>query len=106
MPEEKIAKCHYPNCKSDAKMIWRMEIGNEENTLNERALVDLPFCVYHFHIVCGGRFTCNMIVTEGKDEPDFVLKGPFDEIQLIEQVIAAREVAKDIATGEKEQEFK
>jgi len=68
-------KCKYPNCKKEA--FFRHNI----NYING-AYEELDFCKYHFFIVMGGHFK----VKAGE------LVGPIEEVGVIEQVIAAREM--------------
>jgi hypothetical protein len=110
MTKEKEIKfpCDYPGCKCEAQFVWRLKVGNETFAeTNEFAFAELPFCPYHFHIVCGGDFYCESeeieIDAESKTtETKFYLRGPFKEIELIEQVMAAREITR-IVTKEEEQ---
>jgi hypothetical protein len=103
MEEIEKEKCSYPNCKHDAE--YTQDIVVEGSTEQDTEIVRMPFCPYHFFIVVGGQFTCN--VTEITDEEEgekvitgfeFTLNGPFKETELIEQVMGAREMTKKEVT--------
>lgn len=79
-------ECHYPGCKQ--KEIWGSHPLRLTNEVD--ASVELPFCKYHFFIIIGGFFNANKAGEE--DNPTFVINGPFKEIEIAEQVLAAREV--------------
>jgi hypothetical protein len=102
-PKEKVAKCYYPGCKCNAEYIQRLEVTNESSSPTEKVYVDLPFCPYHFYIVMGGNFNCEsyeIVKEDGQpSELKFKLKGPFKEIELIQQVMGAREMTKKEVTG-------
>ncbi len=94
-----MEECNYLDCKSRiVKNSCKLKLTNEED-----AFVDMPFCDYHAYIVIGGRFTAKKIIIPEikptKKEPigmdriiKFEIEGPFEEVQLIEQVMASREV--------------
>ena len=77
MDKKKILKCKYQNCKEEAFFRHTLNLidGDDDS-------VELDFCKYHFFIVMGGHFK----VKAGE------LVGPIEEIGVIEQVIAAREM--------------
>lgn len=76
--------CSFPGCthKEGAETAFDVILKNEKN-----AKVRLPFCQYHFYIVMGNHFEAVK-----KEDFKFELVGPFKEIELIEQVMGAREM--------------
>ena len=82
---EKI-KCNYPGCKKEQAYKQNFELINEED-----ASVDLGFCKYHFYIVMGGHFKAKSILEKGA-LVNFELTGPLLEVEIVEQVIAAKEM--------------
>ena len=79
-------KCEYPGCKCKGKNKQNFIVVNEYDSS-----VELPFCDYHFFIVMGGHFKVEIIVSENK-ETTFKLIGPLLEVEIAEQVLAAREM--------------
>ena len=78
-------KCEYPGCKKDS--IYRHTL----NLINEKdASVDLPFCAYHYYIMIGGHFEAKIHKENERDR--FEIIGPLKEIELIQQVMGAREM--------------
>ncbi len=95
------AKCEYPGCKKEGKYKQVFELINEEG-----ANVELSFCDYHFHIVMGGHFKA--IITKRHQnlvgemiDCSFELIGPLKEIEIAEQVIAAREMIAKLKSNDK-----
>ncbi len=88
-------KCTYPNCNKEGLYEQSFELINEEN-----ANVELLFCKYHHLIVMGGHFKAKINKVEYEDSSDhsFELIGPFKEIELIQQVIGAREMIAKLKT--------
>ena len=86
---EKI-KCTWPNCTKSASGAHDLEVSNEKH-----AVARLPFCWYHIAIVMGGHFTC---YKEEAEDPkilfEFRMQGPFGEVEIVEQVLGAIEIAK------------
>ena len=80
-------KCEYPGCKKEHKYRQTFQLVNEENSC-----VDLPFCEYHYLIVMGGHFKAKII--KGEKDNEFELIGPLHEVEIAEQVMAARELTK------------
>lgn len=78
--DEKI-KCHYPRCKCKGEKRHNFEIEGKKTYVN------LTFCKYHYFIVIGGNFKAKSYIKDKKRE--FELTGPFEEIELIQQVIGA-----------------
>ncbi len=87
-----IIKCEYKGCKCEGVRKQLFKLINEEDSS-----VELPFCEYHFFIVMGGHFKAEFI-----DGKDFELIGPFKEIELIQQVIAAREMIAKLKSDKKD----
>ena len=84
--EEKIT-CDYPKCNKEGNERHRLDLTNKEDSS-----VNLPFCRYHYLIVIGDHFKVKIVETEGKENPSFELTGPTESIELIEQVLGAREL--------------
>jgi len=85
-------KCAYPGCKKEGLYKQAFDLINEEN-----ANVKLLFCEYHHLIVMGGHFKAKIIKAEQnllgeKKDYSFELVGPLEEVEIAEQVIAAREM--------------
>ena len=85
-------KCTYPGCKKEGCYKQAFELINEEG-----ASVELAFCQYHHIIVVGGHFKAEIIkehqnLLGDKKELDFKLIGPFHEVEIVEQVMGAREI--------------
>lgn len=72
-------KCSYPECSKEPMVTGRLDVSNVENST-----VKLPFCEYHFYVVCGGHFHCHAL-----SDDNFMIKGPFESVSLIEQVNGA-----------------
>jgi len=85
-PENILTKCHYPECTARATSRVLVNLNNSPDNS-----VELPFCKYHSLIVMGGFFKVKQI------DDTFTLmdhNGTFHIIELIEQVIGARESMK------------
>jgi len=87
-------KCTYPGCKEPAEASWRFECVNKKDTA-----VELPLCKYHLHVCMGNHFDVLLNAEEPKSPEDWmiVLKDSartIDAVELIEQVIAARELIR------------
>lgn len=85
-------KCAYPRCKKEGLYKQSFQLINEEGSS-----VELLFCKYHHWIVIGGHFKAKIIresqnLLGEKREQDFELIGPLKEVEIAEQVIAAREM--------------
>ncbi len=87
-------KCAYPGCKKEGDHTQSFGIINEKG-----ANVELLFCQYHSFVVMGGHFQAwkrenvyDTVKKVWKKERGFELKGPFKEIEVIEQVMGAREL--------------
>ena len=76
-------KCEYSSCKKEGLYRQGFELINKKN-----ASVELPFCEYHHLIVMGGHFKAKKV------KKDFEIVGPLQEVEVVEQVIAAREMIK------------
>lgn len=87
-------KCDYQGCKHKMEHTHELALVNEKD-----ANVRLPFCNYHFYIVIGGHFKAKKI--EKEEGYDFEIVGPIQEVGIIEQVIAAREIVEKIAEEKK-----
>jgi len=90
--EQKKLRCSYPGCKRESEFNQMFELINEEGSS-----VVLGFCKYHHIIVVGGHFKAEMIrehknLLGEKKDIDFKLIGPFQEVEIAEQVMAAREM--------------
>ena len=86
------SKCAYPGCKKEGCFKQAFKLINEEG-----AFVELTFCQYHHIIVVGGHFKAEIIrehknLLGEKQETDFKLIGPLQEVEIAEQVMAAREM--------------
>jgi len=79
--------CQYPGCKHIAEATWQLEVSNEKGSS-----VEMPFCWYHYYIVMGRHFT---VFKDFESEAvwPFEIQGPLSEVEIAEQVIAAREAA-------------
>lgn len=92
-------RCQYPGCTHVGEVVGNLEVTNEK-----RARVELPFCLYHNYITMGGHFTAVKI---GKEKTyDFQIEGPFREVEIAEQVIAAREMIAKYREKDKKKEIK
>ena len=94
-------KCSYPGCQKTPKFNQNFELVNEKE-----ASVDLGFCQYHHLIVVSGHFKAEIIREHqnllGEDkEIDFKLIGPFQEVEIAEQVMAAREMTAKLRSDNK-----
>lgn len=79
--------CQYQGCVKMGDVVHELELVNEENSS-----VQLPFCFYHYYIIMGNHFKAKSIIGEDKKIKDFELIGPFNVIEVVEQVIGAREM--------------
>ena len=87
--------CKYLLCKKEGTYEHILQLINEKN-----ASVKLPFCRYHFYIVMGGHFKVK--INKGIQNPDsFELIGPLKEVEIAEQVIAAREMITKLESNNK-----
>lgn len=92
MKEKNKIRCEYPICKKEAFFKRTFDLINEEGSC-----VELSFCKYHYLVVMGGHFKTK-IIPEAKNLlgekriSSFKLVGPIKEVEIIEQVIAAREM--------------
>ena len=88
----KKLRCEYPACNKEGDHRHIIKLVNELN-----ASVDLPFCKYHYFIIIGGHFEARIhnkaqnLLGETK-ETSFELIGPLLEIEIVEQVMGAREM--------------
>ncbi len=105
MKKENKFKCAYPLCKKEGLYRQTLELINKKDSS-----VKLPFCKYHYFIVMGGHFKAKTIKTlaipptkkEPKGTPekiDFGLIGPLQEVEIAEQVMAAREMTTKLKIG-------
>ncbi len=78
--------CRFPGCNHAYMVLHDLVLTDEKD-----AVVQLPFCWYHYYIVIGGRFTARKV-----GDWKFEVQGPFEEVELIEQVMAARELVTKI----------
>ena len=94
-------RCAYEDCKTPHEFMRTLDISKGSDAiLDDTELtpngVTLPFCKYHFHIVMGGEFTVLPTTKPNESEEEEIVKvvmtGPFKQVQITEQVIAAREV--------------
>lgn len=84
--------CYWPRCNHEADTSDRLELTNEKD-----AGVELPFCFYHYYITMGQHFKAKKIdkidsKTKKVISYDFEMVGPFKQIELMEQVMAAKEM--------------
>ena len=84
-------KCTYPGCKKKGCYSQSFEVLNEKGVL-----VELLFCQYHSFVVMGGHFKAKKI---GKD---FELTGPLKEVEIVEQVMGARELTTKLQNDNKD----
>lgn len=94
MEKKQSIKCAYPKCKKEGLYKQTFRLINEENSS-----VELLFCKYHHLIVMGGHFKAKIIKAEQnllgeKKDYDFELIGPLKEIEVVEQVMGAREMMR------------
>lgn len=79
-------KCLFPGCGAKATLTFEVQsFGNK----NLRA--NLPFCEYHTLIVMGGQFRAKSHLDPETEIISWEVVGPLYEVQIIEQVLAARE---------------
>ena len=90
-----MIQCDYPECIKEHKVNHTIKLSNEND-----ANVMLPFCWYHYYVVCGGHFTAIKLPTKKGEPSTFRLEGPIKEVTLIEQVNAAILVTKNIRKNE------
>ena len=83
----KECNCDYPGCRTNGEFAHELKITNESD-----AAVNLMFCKYHKILVSGAHFTA--MVDRSKDKIDFIVQGPFLEVEIAEQVLMARELTK------------
>jgi len=83
------SKCCYPGCKLDYKLAHPTVVSNEIDSLCE-----IPLCTYHYYIIAGNHFTCAML---DEEKMKFEFEGPFEQVELIEQVFGAKEIMRIMA---------
>lgn len=88
-------KCEYPGCKGEYYGSHQLKLTNEEGSY-----VEFPLCNYHFFVVAGGGFTAT--INKEAEPSSFSIQGPLKEVELIEQVMGAREMAAQIKNSKKE----
>lgn len=93
--------CAYPGCKKAGVFKQAFKLINEGN-----ALVELLFCPYHHLIVMGGHFEAKVhkirtAEIDSKLKTEFELIGPLLEVEVAEQVIAAREMIAKLKSDNK-----
>ena len=98
--QAKLPKCEYPGCKKEGKYKFALQLINEEN-----ACVELPFCEYHHLIIIGGHFKAEIHKNKEKKD-EFKIIGPFKEVELIQQVMGAREMVAALTEKEKLENLK
>ena len=86
-----IDKCIYPGCESAPFCSYDFTVKNEKENKAR-----LPVCEYHHYLVMGDHFCVKKL---GKDINNLQnwkveLKTPIKYVELIEQVIAARELIR------------
>jgi len=93
--------CFWPLCTEAGSKFITVKVAPNltlEGASTAGEGIDLPFCRYHFFIMMGGEFTCIPELTTDEDEKGVIesikLKGPFNRVSLIEQVMVAREMTK------------
>lgn len=74
--------CDWPSCKKEDELKHELELIEEESSS-----VNLPFCKYHYYIVIGGHFKAKQL-----EDEKFEIVGPFEQIEIAEQVMGAREM--------------
>lgn len=79
IPKER--KCSYPGCNCESILQQEIKYGFSGKT------IPFKFCFYHYYVVYGGHFKCIEI-----DHNEYVLTGPFKEVEITEQIMAAREM--------------
>ena len=89
--------CHYLGCKCPGRLHFEVKVTNDDPNIDVRA--QLFFCDYHFYVVSGNHFTCEKL--EGSK---FEIHGPFKEVELIEQVLAAKLMAEKIKEAREQKE--
>ena len=94
--------CAYPGCKKEGLYKQSFQLINEEG-----AAVELLFCEYHHFIVMGGHFKARIIkayqnLLGEKKGFNFELIGPLYEVEVVEQVIAAREMIAKLKSNDKD----
>lgn len=82
----KTTDCSYPGCRKKYDSVFELDVNNEVGSKAQ-----LPFCWYHFYVVNHNRFNCKKV-----GDYTFTLCGPFEEVQLTEQIIASIESMKQI----------
>ena len=90
--KEMESQCKYPGCGLVYKSIHNVKVKRELN-----AICEVPFCWYHYYIAAGNHFYVNLL-----DGADYELKGPFDQISLMESFMAAKLMTEKI----REEQFK
>ena len=95
--EPKIIQCHFPGCtaKNGAEQNFPVQLTDED------AAAELPFCMYHWYIACSGIFKCKMTKAENPNDDKFELVGPFEKIELIEVILASKELVEKSHKSEK-----
>lgn len=110
MGKEIIEKCHYPQCKLDIKANHMITITNDGPDLDPNGkyiialmppVVEKPFCWYHYHVVAGNHFTA---IWDDENKIDSTLQGPFEQVELINQVIAAKMIMEKINEEEQKKQ--
>lgn len=101
--------CHWPGgVPHKAMYSFEIPLPEDEDFEKMQTAARLPFCVYHHAIVMGGKFWATkkdvkkktkviengVEVEKEYDAWEFTLHGPLEQVEIIEQVIAARELAK------------
>lgn len=87
-------KCSYKGCKAES--VYSFEF---DPVANAKINAELPLCLYHLHICMGNHFCVRTDTEDPKGPEDFeiLLKEDvkdFQLVELIEQVMAARELSR------------
>jgi len=84
-------KCMYPGCEEKPFCSYDFKVKGKKDT-NAR----LPVCEYHNYVVMGDHFCVKQLGedTSKLENWKIELKTPINHIELIEQVMAAREMIR------------
>lgn len=88
--KQKQITCSFPDCKEPATHATELKTTNKNNEI-----IKLPFCKFHLYIVVNGAFSCEYIPKTKDKSEQILLHGPVTSVNLISQVIAAREMVKE-----------
>jgi len=94
----KDKNCSYPKCKTEQCMKYAVPLmqkkleGKLEYVMTGQTIntIILKVCYYHWIVIGGGQFYC--VKDPMKESLEFC--GPFRNVELVESVMAAREVTR------------